>query len=105
VYTGLAINTVGTRLYAADNAGGRVDVFDSSFSPVNLPGAFTDPNLPAGFVPFNVQNISGKIYVTYAPAGLANQRGLHPVRESSMRSMKMAVRSNESSPAGNSRRP
>src|SRR5499426_2612699 len=78
VYTGLAINTAGTRLYAADNAGGRVDVFDSSFSPVNLPGAFTDPNLPAGFVPFNVQNISGKIYVTYAPAGLANQRGATP---------------------------
>src|SRR5499433_2738065 len=78
VYTGLAINTVGTRLYAADNAGGRVDVFDSSFSPVNLPGAFTDPNLPAGFVPFNVQNISGKIYVTYAPAGLANQRAATP---------------------------
>ena len=78
VYTGLAINTAGTRLYAADNAGGRVDVFDSSFSPVNLPGAFTDPNLPAGFVPFNVQNINGKIYVTYAPAGLANQRAATP---------------------------
>src|SRR5215468_5374407 len=78
VYTGLAINTAGTRLYAADNAGGRVNVFDSSFSPVNLPGAFTDPNLPAGFVPFNVQNINGKIYVTYAPAGLANQRAATP---------------------------
>ena len=74
VYTGLAINTAGTRLYAADSAGGHVNVFDSSFSPVTLPGAFLDPNLPAGFVPFNVQNIGGKIYVTYAPAGLAAQR-------------------------------
>jgi uncharacterized protein (TIGR03118 family) len=74
VYTGLAINTAGTRLYAADNAGGHVNVFDSSFAPVNLPGAFLDQNLPAGFVPFNVQNIGGKIYVTYAPAGLAAQR-------------------------------
>ena len=78
VYTGLAINTAGTRLYAADSAGGHINVFDSSFSPVNLPGAFTDPNLPAGFVPFNVQNINGKIYVTYAPAGLANQRAATP---------------------------
>jgi uncharacterized protein (TIGR03118 family) len=78
VYTGLAINTAGTRLYAADNAGGHVNVFDSSFGPVNLPGAFSDPNLPAGFVPFNVQNIDGKIYVTYAPAGLAAQRAATP---------------------------
>ena len=75
VYTGLAINTAGTRLYAADSAGSHVNVFDSSFAPVSLTGAFLDPNLPAGFVPFNVQNIDGKIYVTYAPAGLAAQRG------------------------------
>ena len=78
VYTGLAINSAGTRLYAADSAGGRVNVFDSSFAPVSLPGSFTDPNLPAGFVPFNVQNIAGKIYVTYAPAGLAAQRAAAP---------------------------
>jgi uncharacterized protein (TIGR03118 family) len=43
-----------------------------------LPGAFTDPNLPAGLVPFNVQNIAGNIYVTYAPAGLAAQRAATP---------------------------
>jgi|SRR5262245_17202348 len=78
VYTGLAINTAGTRLYAADSAGGHVNVFDSSFTPLNLPGAFLDSNLPSGFVPFNVQNIGGKIYVTYAPAGLAAQRAATP---------------------------
>ena len=78
VYTGLAINTAGTRLYAADSAGGRVNVFDSSFAPLSLPGSFTDPTLPAGFVPFNVQNIGDKIYVTYAPAGLAAQRAAAP---------------------------
>ena len=44
----------------------------------SLPGSFTDPNLPSGFVPFNVQNIGGKIYVTYAPAGLAAQRAAAP---------------------------
>ena len=46
VYTGLAINTAQDRLYAANSAGGRIDVFDSSFAPVSLPGAFTDPNFP-----------------------------------------------------------
>lgn len=78
VYTGLAVNTGGTRLYAADSAGGKVNVFDSSFAPLVLPGSFIDAGLPAGFVPFNVQDIAGKIYVTYAPAGLAAQRAAAP---------------------------
>jgi uncharacterized protein (TIGR03118 family) len=78
VYTGLAINTAGTRLYAADGAGGKVNVFDSNFAPLSLAGSFTDPNLPSGFVPFNVQNIGNQIYVTYAPAGLAAQRAATP---------------------------
>src|SRR5205807_10143417 len=60
VYTGLAINGAQTRLYAA-RAGG-IDVFDSSFAPVDLgPGAFANPELRAGLAPFNVRNISGDI--------------------------------------------
>ena len=78
IYTGLAINTGGTRLYAADSAGGKVNVFDSNFAQVNLAGSFVDPNLPSGFVPFNVQGIGNQIYVTYAPAGLAAQRAAAP---------------------------
>ena len=31
-----------------------------------------------GLVPFNVQSIGDKVYATYAPAGLANQRGATP---------------------------
>jgi uncharacterized protein (TIGR03118 family) len=75
VYTGLAINGAQTRLYAANSAGsGSVDVFDSSFAPLGLEAsAFVDPSLPAGFVPFNVRDIGGDVYVTYAPAGRANQ--------------------------------
>jgi uncharacterized protein (TIGR03118 family) len=71
VYTGLAINGAQTRLYAANGAGtGSVDVFDSSFAPLSLAaGAFVDPALPAGLVPFNVRDIGGNVYVTYAPAG------------------------------------
>ena len=68
IYKGLAIDsaTAGTRLYATDFHNGKVDIFDSSFHAVNIPGAFTDPNLPAGFAPFGIQNINGTIYVTYA---------------------------------------
>ncbi len=77
VYTGLAINTAQTQLYAANDAGaGSVDVFDSSFTKVTTPGAFTTPADVAALnlVPFNVQDINGKVYVTYAPSGLGNQR-------------------------------
>ena len=76
VYTGLAINGAQTRLYAADNVPpGRIDVFDSSFTPVSLgSGTFVDPSLPTGLVPFNVQDIGGDVYVVYAPAGRPNQQ-------------------------------
>jgi uncharacterized protein (TIGR03118 family) len=75
VYTGLAINGARTRLYAANNATGGIDVFDGSFTPVSLgSGTFVDPSLPTGLVPFNVQDIGGKVYVVYAPAGRPNQQ-------------------------------
>ena len=75
LYTGLATNGAQTQLYAANGGGtGSVDVFDSTFAPVSLAsGAFVDPCLPAGLVPFNVADISGDVYVTYAPAGHAAQ--------------------------------
>jgi uncharacterized protein (TIGR03118 family) len=74
VYTGLTINGAQTRLYAANAQSGSIDVFNSSFAPLNLaPGAFIDPFLPTGLAPFNVQDITGDIYVTYAPPGRANQ--------------------------------
>src|ERR1700761_343811 len=59
---------------AANGAGsGSVDVFDSAFAPVSLAaGAFVDPSLPSGLVPFNVRNIGGDVFVVYAPAGRAN---------------------------------
>jgi len=68
VYKGLAIDsrTAGQFLYASDFHNGKVDVFDRSFHHVTLSGNFTDPNLPAGFAPFGIQNINGTLYVTYA---------------------------------------
>jgi uncharacterized protein (TIGR03118 family) len=68
IYKGLAIASTpdGDRLYAADFHNGRVDVFNGSFHVIFRPGAFKDPNLPAGFAPFGIQNIGGLIYVSYA---------------------------------------
>jgi uncharacterized protein (TIGR03118 family) len=71
VYKGLAIATDAggaTRLYAANFRSGHIDVFGPDFKPAtNLAkGAFTDPTLPKGYAPFNVQELGGKIYVTYA---------------------------------------
>jgi uncharacterized protein (TIGR03118 family) len=75
-YTGLAMNSAGNLLYAANGSGtGSIDVFNGSFAPTTVPGGFVDPTLPAGFVPFNVEDIGGKVYVAYAPAGHANQTG------------------------------
>jgi uncharacterized protein (TIGR03118 family) len=77
-YSGLAINQAQTQLYAANQAGtGSINVFNSSFAPVSLgAGAFATPAAISalGLVSFNVQDIAGKVYVTYAPSGLAAQR-------------------------------
>jgi len=57
-------------LYVANFFNGSVDVFDKNYVQVPVPaGAFTDPDIPSGFVPFNVQNIGGNIYVTFAKQG------------------------------------
>jgi uncharacterized protein (TIGR03118 family) len=68
IFKGLAIaNTAaGGRLYATDFHNGRVDVFDEDFNPVHVPGAFRDPNIPAGYGPFGIQAIGNEIFVTYA---------------------------------------
>jgi len=65
VYKGLAIGTDsdGTFLYAANFRNDSVDVFNSKFQLVK---SFTDPTVPEGYAPFNVQVLDGKLYVTFA---------------------------------------
>jgi uncharacterized protein (TIGR03118 family) len=67
MYTGLAVTSKasGNFIYAADLNNNKVDIYDGSF---NLVGSFTDPNLPAGYAPFNVQDIGGLLYVAFAQA-------------------------------------
>ena len=68
VYKGLALGQMrgANFLYAANFRAGTVDVFNAQFAPVYLPGAFTDAIIPAGYAPYNIANIGGQHYVTYA---------------------------------------
>jgi uncharacterized protein (TIGR03118 family) len=65
VYKGLAIAQTedGTFLYAANFRNGTVDMFDQNFKQVN---SFTDPTVPAGYAPFNVQVLDDHLFVTFA---------------------------------------
>lgn len=79
VYKGLAIarDTNGApHIYAANFHAGVVDVFDGQFQYVS---SFTDSNLPPNFAPFNVRNIRGKLFVTFAlqklPDAMDDQAG------------------------------
>jgi uncharacterized protein (TIGR03118 family) len=67
VFKGLAIaaTKAGPELFATDVANASVDIFNSKFAPVSAPGEFTDPHLPAGYAPFGIQTLGGKIYVSY----------------------------------------
>jgi uncharacterized protein (TIGR03118 family) len=66
-YTGLAITSKssGNYLYAADTANNKVDVYDGTFKFVT---SFTDSTIPKGFVVFGIQDIGGKLYVSYVSA-------------------------------------
>ncbi len=66
VYKGVAIAETmnGDLLYATNFRAGTVDVFDSTWT--KQAASFADPEIPAGFAPFGIQNIGGIIYVTYA---------------------------------------
>lgn len=74
VFKGAALATVpdgnggtATFLYVADFRKGRVEIYDQSFNRVfTTEEQFDDDHLPHGFAPFNVQNIGGEIYVTFA---------------------------------------
>jgi uncharacterized protein (TIGR03118 family) len=71
-YKGLAIaeSSSGPRLYAANFAAGTIDVFDANLQRVTLESsAFRDRRIPSDFAPFNVQEIGGKLFVTYTKRG------------------------------------
>jgi uncharacterized protein (TIGR03118 family) len=75
VYKGLVVgtNANGVFLFATNFNAGTVDVFgpadansNGQYVQVTTSGGFVDPNMPAGFAPFGIQNIDGNLFVTYA---------------------------------------
>ena len=69
-FTGLAINHTDTELFAANTAGGTIDAFNNSFQLIST-NAFVAPTAVSakGLVPFNVTDLGGNVFVTYAPSG------------------------------------
>ena len=69
VYKGLAVAQVNGKsfLYATNFRSGRVEAYDSTFTPVQMPGGlFVDRGLPTGYGPFGIAEIKGKLYVSFA---------------------------------------
>jgi uncharacterized protein (TIGR03118 family) len=69
VYKGVAMlnsSLTAPTLAVTDFHGGFINTFLPGFSPVALPGSFTDPNLPLGYAPFGIQVIGRQVFVTYA---------------------------------------
>ena len=68
-------------LYVTNIRSGRIEVYDANFTPVHLPdidgrAALIDSEIPEGFAPFNVQEINGDLYVTYARQNAAKHDDL-----------------------------
>ena len=75
VYKGLVVgvNVKGVFLFATNFRAGTIDVFgpqptgsNGLFTPATTDGKFTDPEIPAGYAPFGIENIDGDLFVTYA---------------------------------------
>jgi uncharacterized protein (TIGR03118 family) len=69
VYKGATSGEVNGKkyLYVTNFRSAKVEVYDTNFKRVHLDeDAFDDDALPRGFAPFNVQNIGGELFVTYA---------------------------------------
>ena len=65
VYKGLAIGSVGgaSYIYATNFRDGVVEVYDAGF---HLVTSFTDNTVPDGFAPFGIQNVEGRLFITFA---------------------------------------
>src|SRR4029077_5952521 len=69
VYKGMTSGEIDGKkvLYVTNFRSARVEVYDTNFNRVHLgEDAFDDDSIPHDFAPFNVQNIGGSIFVTYA---------------------------------------
>lgn len=73
-YEGLAVGTDDrgtTRLYAADFAGGAIDVYDDTFGPATdlAQDAFRDPDVPVGYGPYGLLAVDQRLFVSWDRIG------------------------------------
>lgn len=68
VYKGTAVDTTasGNYLVSANFRAGAIDVISGNGVEPLLTGNFTDPTIPGGYAPFNIESLGGVLYVTYA---------------------------------------
>jgi uncharacterized protein (TIGR03118 family) len=69
VYKGMTSGEIDGKhfLYVTNFRSARVEVYDTNFQRVHLgEEAFDDDSIPRDFAPFNIQNIGGSLFVTYA---------------------------------------
>ncbi|HTR61515.1 MAG TPA: TIGR03118 family protein, partial [Candidatus Binataceae bacterium] len=70
-YTGLALakNGSANQLYTANQGvtghPASIDVYNTGFGVGVASGGFVDSHLPPNFVPYNIQNIGGNLFVSY----------------------------------------
>ncbi|HEV2650970.1 MAG TPA: TIGR03118 family protein [Rhizomicrobium sp.] len=71
VYKGTTLASVAGNDYllAANFGTGSVDVLKGHSGEPDLTGHFTDGSLPSGYAPFNIHNLGGRLFVTYALKG------------------------------------
>ncbi len=80
VYKGIAIiSSRKSRVLLVTNfRGAKVEIFDESFHFVT-DTLFKDPDIPTGFAPFNIRELDGKVFVTYAkqkpPDNMDDEKG------------------------------
>lgn len=80
-YTGCTLGGTATApyIFAANINAGTIDVYDGSFNlnpaPYNTK-PFQNPMIPAGYAPFNIQNINGTLYVAYTQQNTGKTNGV-----------------------------
>jgi len=72
----LARNGADSFLYVANFSENEIEVYDTAWHEVNM--SFEDDNIPAGYAPFNIQNIGNKLYVMYAKVGSDGEEEVGP---------------------------
>lgn len=72
----IAANNLDTNLYAANFRTGHINVWNKQWHPLSM--SFTDPGIPAGYSPFNIESIGNQLYVMYAKVGPNGRSTEHP---------------------------